>query len=543
VAADRVRLAPRHPEETPTMKNLLARSQHLSAHSWVASVLALTAWAIVSFAERSPAVLVFFVVWWASGEFLIRVICGHQADLTVYRVALALRTIVALLAWYISPDAGTVYWTGSNPDSERFYLASSLDLQTALISFDDPGFPFVNWCVAQAGEYLGGSCYLALVQFPLVMGAAFAALVGALVRERTTPETGRVAGYLIAFHPVAIGLSTGLLRDSVVAAAGCVVIVTSAVILNRRGVIQIALLLLLLASSWTVWKLRHLAAIAVGATALPFVATGLFRQYRGTRSGKVIAGLAVVALLVGGGAIAREASKFLDINLQRAENFRIHGGDDDYIVDPGGVSAKMNSNWQWWYPVVLSPYAAFGPFPFYTAATPNIGRGQRMVDILSGLGGLMNQLLAAYFIVGALTLLRKSRVDGLICLCGVLGLGLMNAAAQGQIRYMMAHGYPLMYFAVAVGWIRCRPQKRLALTVWVLWTFTTAGIYGAYWTYKLTLDARLSSILYALPIAVGFGGAVLTAHRLSQPGRHSRNRSRIAGARTRAPYVAPMLRG
>jgi len=429
-----------------------------------AGLVTVLMWGYVAFHEANLGIFVVHALLMAGSLLLVwKLVPQKKGVLNILMVALALRTCAALIGYYSSPDAAFRYATGTNEDSIRFFEASLLPLGDGLLSFGEPGFPFLNYFVTSLCRMLGGPHYLASIQVVIFCGSLFPVVVHQLIKGALgSAATARTAAWILVLHPLAISFSTGLMRDSLVGCLGWTLVLLLARFPHYSKAwkaaqfLVIPLVCLLLASLRVVSSVTFLL---LGAGTYLVFSRDRTRQLRWNRTtiGLVTAIVLVLAslLIVGG----ERLSTMLDFANRARAGISMGGagagaaGPNFEELNPNGLTQRLFQI----SPVLLLPLAplqVMQPFPFFQWEPPFwIGGPPRFIDILVGFGGLFSQFLFGLFLVGV-NQWRLEREWGKFFLCGVFILiaGWLNLIALGQVRYMMAHAYPFYFYGAALGY-------------------------------------------------------------------------------------------
>jgi hypothetical protein len=430
------------------------------------------------------------------------------------------RTVIALVGYYQGQAASTAFWTGSNSDSERFFVESKQSFEYAMTSFEDPGFPFVNYILARVGDFFGGAHYLLNVQLVVVSGALFGPLVYLVASEVVGRRYAVLAGWIGTLHPTDIAYASGLMRDAVAAATGWAFVAFGMRAVSKRA--TVSLTVLSVAFFAMTWMLRSLSAlILLGALAIwltaRFVEGATYVRQRTRRL--VVVGTLASALLVAAVAVAVVVPSVggrLAVALFRADILRTVQDASPEALNQNGVTARLSGAAGMLSSLVLLPFWIVAPFPFFAWSPPVwLGGPIRIVDLFIGIGGLVNQAIFVAYLGGVAAVWRRREFGVLMLVVGLVGMAtLVNIVTLGQIRYTMLHTYPLVFTSVAVGWQE-RSRSMRHLGTWIaIYLSVVVAVYFFYGLLKFGMS------LFAIAMIMGpvFGGltAVMVLHRVGR---------------------------
>lgn len=467
----------------------------------LAGVFVVLLWLAVSITEGNAAIGVMSAAGMLGGLLVLSVLPNPQYTLPLFVWSLALRSVLAVVAWYMAKDTAFAYYTGLNDDSSRYYLYSLLPTGVGSEATIDKAFPAVTYWVAMLSIRLGGAHYLASSQISLVAGSLFPASAYLAVRELLCKETdAKVTGWLVALNPIVIGWSSGLMRDTMVATGGWLMFFgLVAFARGRYGSRAYTFVVLVLAAIVT-WTTRAINFFAVTAFASLFLL--LRTTFFGGRVG------AIRGMVIGTVALGTMLSLFLFTqvggriagNLEFGDNVRT--GVEDTSQDPNGISAQIAATGSVLPYFVLAPYAMAQPFPVYSTPVDKHGVPGRIVDYVFNLGGLYNQIALNVFIVGLVVWFRERRWD-LFIFAGFLvyAVSVYNLLSAGQTRWMMAAVYPIFFLGVARGFRLMREEPRRAAVPLAVGLALLLLIYAAYGLYKSGLGAPLVAGTLIWPMA------------------------------------------
>jgi hypothetical protein len=269
-----------------------------------------------------------------------------------------------------------------------------------------------------------------------------------------TKNVAKAVAWLLAIHPLMIGYSCGLMRDSTVALVGWSLVLTIVKFANaqrsgRWSLVTLFSLLCIFLASLRVISFVGFLALS-GGTFLVFSRTNL-AQKRIRRSMAILTGLFLLPIIIVGLTHGERVLSVLDYaNAMRSGLVTNIPGMED-INQNGLVQRLYNISPLMLLP--LSPLQIMEPFPFFNWVPPYwIGGPVRFLDVVIGLGGLFSQVFFGFFAIGTFYWWR-TKAWGKFLLCGafIIITGWLNIVGLGQVRYMMAHVYPFYFYGVVTG--------------------------------------------------------------------------------------------
>jgi hypothetical protein len=440
-------------------------------------------WVVCGFVEQNWLIPVAATVSFASGFGIAFLLAKRAAVLRFYVFGSLLRTLLCLFAWYQSKGSPFAYWTGLNDDSSRYFYNSYQSTIDAVGTTADPGFPYVNSVITGLARAFGQDHYLINVQLPLTAGILLAVVVFVLGRQVASQGCALGAACLIAFHPIVVGWSTGLMRDTLVAAAGWLMVYQVIRLTEAPVTRWLPAIFLLCVNGFLVWSLRNISCIYFMFVAVVLI---LFnqrstRKMRGLKIAVIVASSASAAFLFFDPGVR---SKIADV-LAYGETARLQAGTSNRTINTGGLSERIAQSNSVAALAVTAPYMFIAPFPVYWSPVDFQGDRGRIVDYLMNLGGLLNLFLIPYFLVGLISWLRERQFGNLLvagpifyAVCFAFTIG------TGQSRWMMVFAYPTYLLTVAETFgIFARSGQYRVITL-ILASMMTFGVYVAYWLLK-----------------------------------------------------------
>lgn len=461
----------------------------------------LTIWVGVSIWETNPSILVTHLIVLALALCVLSSV-GRAAAFP-FAVALALRSVFTALAWYTAHDTDRRFYIGTNSDASRFWEASLLDYADASLTFEDPLFPRLNVMVTQWSDLFGSAAYLATTQTVLMAGALTVVFAYLFTREHYGPRVARWTAFLLAMSPTAITYSTGLMRDALIGLFGMALLWALGRIKTRPRIAT--MLCLLLFSVLCLVALNYLRSISLAG----FLIAGVILLLSGTpnrpdllsRRTKLSVLLLLASLLTL--AILDRVDRFeglLDyaITVRAGEGFT-----DGMDLNPDGLTTRIAEISPALF-VLISPTVLMQPIPFFAWDAPEfIGGPPALMDVVQGFGGLFNQVLFGFFLLGIRHWLATRDTLGfrlgviftlLLCTFTLVGLG--------QIRMVMAHCYVFFFAGIALSVDHMYRHRPVAIAYsLVAWLGCLLAMYLAYLAYREGLGLFVAMPMAALAVA------------------------------------------
>lgn len=451
--------------------------------------LHLILWIGVGYIEHNWLIPAFAALLAFVSVVITHLLGGGRGALKFLSVGLVLRTAVCALAWYQSKGTEFSFWTGLNEDSNRYFLNSYLPKEEAIYTTEDKGFPYINSLVTEYAAEFGVDHYLVNVQLPLISGILLAVATYVLGRQLTNEKSARIAGWLIALNPIVIGWSSGLMRDTVGAAAGWIMVyeIVSLFGTNRRRLwIKIPMLIGSGSLAWSIRSMTFFFLLVVAIVILVFNSKSLLSAL--VRNLPIlVTGFILAAFIL----YQTNVWDRFDRSWQYGVASRAAVGVDDTTVNAGGISAKMAEKNSLIPYLLVAPYSFVAPFPVYTIPSGFNGEPGRLVDYLFNLGGLLNLYCFILLICGLLAWWREKKY-GLLIVAGPIfyGILVLLILGAGQSRWMMGFGYPTVFLSVAhvLVIIWNSPHRRAMFEQSFL---ILCSVYISYWLLKSGVGAYI----------------------------------------------------
>jgi hypothetical protein len=374
---------------------------------------------------------------------------------------------------------------------------------------------------------LGQDHYLVNVQLPLAAGILFAVVVFVLGKQIANLPCALSASWLVAFHPIVVGWSTGLMRDTFVAAAGWLMVYQIIHLTEARLMRWVSTLLFLGLNCALVWSLRNISCIYFMFVAVVLI---LFnrrttRKIRGLRIAVIVASSASAAFLFFDPGVRGK----IDDVLAYGETARLQAGVSARTINTGGLSERIAHANSITAFAIAAPYMFIAPFPVYWSPVDFQGDHGRIVDYLMNLGGLLNLFLIPFFLVGLLSWLQQ-RQFGNFLVAGPIFYAVCFAftIGTGQSRWMMVFTYPIYLLTVAEAFrIFSRARSSMGISL-ILAAMMTIGVYVVYWLLKggiaLWIVGAMAAALLGPTFAIFFA-RFLRAVNLPDPSRRLEDNS------------------
>lgn len=421
----------------------------------------------------------------------------------LFSVGLILRSIFTVLAWYTAYDDNRRFYIGTNSDASRFWDAAQLSYQDASWSFEDPLFPRLSVLLTKTSEIIDKSHYLATTQSVLIAGSLMVVFAYLFIRRYYNERVATITGLLFALSPTAITYSSGLMRDALIGAFGFVMLWSISLIKNRVSLKN--MFVMMSVGVMCLVALAYLRSISLAA----FVIAGVIVVISGTplQPDRMTVNTKLLVLGMLGGlltfAILDRFDRFDDalkyaIMVRAGEGFT-----DGMELNPDGLTTRIAEISPILF-AVISPTVLMQPIPFFAWEAPAfVGGPPAFMDIVQGFGGLFNQLLFGFYILGARHWLATRDTLGwrlgvvftlFICTITLVGLG--------QIRMVMAHVYIFYYAGIAVALDYLLINRSVAIIRSMLtWFGFMIFIYLAYMSYREAIGGFAVFIFASMALA------------------------------------------
>lgn len=399
-----------------------------------------------------------------------------------FAIGLLLRSVFAVLAWYTADNVDRQFYIGTNSDASRFWDAAQLDYAQASLAFEDPLFPRLNVLITQLSEVIGSSAYMATTQSVLLAGSLTIVFAYLFMRLNYGERTSSLTAYMIALSPVAITYSTGLMRDALIGLFGLVMLWALGRIKNSGQRHELPKMLLV--SILSLVALAYLRSASMAA----FIIAGVIVLMSSTpeKPDRMTFATKIVAL----GTLA---CLMLFAMLDRFDRFEnlfayseiVRAGTevgDGMQLNPDGITTRIGEISPFLF-VFISPSVLMQPIPFFAWDAPYYEPGPpALMDVVQGFGGLFNQIIFGFYILGARQWFVTRDTLGwrlgvvftlLICTLTLIGLG--------QTRMVMAQCYVFFYAGAAL-YVATNTPKTLACSL-IAWLLCLIGVYGTYLSY------------------------------------------------------------
>ncbi|MBI5387435.1 MAG: hypothetical protein HZA90_22475 [Verrucomicrobia bacterium] len=500
---------------------MLSKVRESSQPAWWLLMFAgtLGVWALGSLIEKNSSILFFAVLVGSFGLLICFSLPDRKQVLTMFSAGLLVRSIVTLASWWLSKGTDYECYTGDNEDSLRFFLMSFLDIHDSVVAAEDMGFPAVNSAITEIAGWMGGTHYLCNTQLPVTFGALFPVAAFLVARDRLNGEVARIAGWLLAFHPIVIGWSSGLMRDTLVSTTFwlCLYYLLRFRVVSGMLTLQNVVPVLIYGAATFLLRATNLTALGacfaiVGAT--DCLRLG-FKRVGALYIPVVLASIFVLLhTVVGERDIAR-----VSIQLEYGKAARETVGQTEASVNEGGISEMIANSQSTTVLLASAPYCLITPFPWYASFLSFEVNLARPVVFLFGLGGLLNQLLFPLYICGLMLVTRMRRWD-LLAMFGVFvgAVSVMGAMSGFQTRWTMTVAYVPMILAASLVINTARGQVGAQLGLWSGASGFVLTLYIGYWLIKMvSVVLGVAFIAVIAPVTL-----LLMANQLSKSPRKNR---------------------
>jgi hypothetical protein len=153
---------------------------------------------------------------------------------------------------------------------------------------------------------------------------------------------------------------------------------------------------------------------------------------------------------------------------------------------------------------LISPISLMQPIPFYNWDAPNyVGGPPALMDVVLGFGGLFNQVLFGFYILGIRHwLITRDSFGWRLGVLFTLLVCTMSFVGLGQIRMVMAHVYIFFFLGIAVVLDKHLSNKPITIISNIVeWLLILLVSYLAYFSYQQSMG--LFPIILAMTISMG----------------------------------------
>jgi hypothetical protein len=456
----------------------------------------LVAWGVCSLVEFNASIFLAALAMFVVGLVIARLIDRRGgAAVALFSIAYLVRSSFALIAYY--SGKGEAYWVGgAGSDAIAYYNTSFLDLGEALFEFTYKGFVTYNTTVTHWALRFDDAHYLCNLQGPVVAGALLCALSYAVIRELRDESTAYAVALILALHPSLITISSILLRDSLVGVFGWATMLLIIRLFQVRSFVAALLHLALLAGTVLILSYLRLQSLLVfvglSLVALWFT-TRQTPDHRGLpapvrRAAVIAVGVlavgGVVLLLAGQMPVGLDSKYFQSVVEYRLEN-----------AAQGSLGVALSSANLPLATLMYTLLAMITPFPFYAWSPDVLGHPTAPLDYLTGMGGLVNQLLLAVAIVGFIRAVRTRDAMTLAWVVSIVGFVALTILGGGDtVRYIAVHVFAL-YLMMAVDGMRVVRRKPGLLVTW-------AGVIVALYVMYETLKSAMGQNYVLLSLGI-----------------------------------------
>lgn len=441
-------------------------------------------WLAVSAWEGSASIFLIHVSFLLLSILIINSI--DKGAYFVFSIGLLLRSGFAVLAWYTAYDDTRRFYVGTNSDSSRFWEAAQLSFEQASLSFEDPLFPRLSVLLTKISQNIDNAHYLATMQSVLMAGALMVVFGYIFVKQHYNLRVATITGLLFAFSPIAITFSTGLMRDSLIGAFGFALLWSVSAIKYRGS--EKSMFALVIISVLCLVALAYLRSISLAAFVLAGAIVIISSSSGRISKGALVSKLLVIIIMGGllGFAVFDRFDRFGGA-LDYARIVRAgEGFTDGMYVNPDGITTRIAEISPLLFAVV-SPITLMQPIPFNAWEAPAyVGGPPALMDIVQGFGGLFNQLIFGFYILGTRHwLISRDTLGWRLGVVFIVLFGTMTFIGLGQVRMIMSHVYIFFYAGVAVFIHHALIHRPLAIIrSMVAWLSTLCFLYIAYIAYR-----------------------------------------------------------
>lgn len=468
-----------------------SRSQWRPGTLWSALLLAGTCatWAIVSVGEGALSILVLHLALVGAALVVIGLLPEPRIASGIFAGSLALRTVIALAGWYTRTD-GVAWSEGVGSDAIHYFNNSAMGLnENLLLLYSHRGFIGYNALATSLSIRLDGAPqFLCNLQLTLVAGALFASVVYGVVWMLGRRDLAVSTAMWVALHPGQIAISGVLLRDAVIGCFGWLMIYEMLRLRRSRALPGAAgwTALLALTGYWLFLLRSPSFIVFLGlGLAVAWATPSAAGERASRRRTAPIRRIAIAAVVLGGVAflaLVLSRNPYLQVVFSSGRTQEILQGRLEYTTTNSIAGQLLQYGWLL-FGVAYIPLAFVMPFPFYSAWITDNPAGPPVLDVILGLGGLVNQFLLGLFIVGIIDAARRR--DRLVTVAALFfpAFAFLVVATGGDTeRYVLAHVFPLM---VLVGMVGLRSLQTTRVAVISAWCACLLSLYVVYLGMKL----------------------------------------------------------
>lgn len=472
---------------------------HNTIASWLIGAN-LMIWFAVAVWENNASIFVIHALVLACAAIILMLL--ERGVFLLFSIGLILRSLFTVLAWYTAYDDNRRFFIGTNSDASRFWDAAQLSYQEASLSFEDPLFPRLSVLLTKISEIIDKSHYLATTQSVLMAGSLMVVFAYLFTRRYYNARVATITGLLFALSPTAITFSSGMMRDAFIGLFGFAMLWSISLIKNRASPKN--MFVMMAVSVMCLVALAYLRSISLAA----FVIAGVIVIISGTPL-QPIRMTAITKLLVlgilGGVLTFATLDRFDRFNdaLKYATMVRAgEGFTDGMDLTPDGITTRIAEISPFLF-TLLSPVVLMQPIPFFAWEAPDfVGGAPAFMDIVLGFGGLFNQLLFGFYVLGVRHwLVTRDTLGWRLGVVFTLFICTITLVGLGQIRMVMAHVYIFYYAGIAVGIDYLLVNRSGAIIRSMLvWFGFMIFVYLAYMSYREAIGVFAVFIFAAMAL-------------------------------------------
>ena len=486
----------------------------------------LSMWMIVSLIENSMSIFIMHLIFIMSCSLIL--LLFSKTSFEIFFTSILLRSAFTILAWYSAFNNERKYFLGTNSDSYRFWEGITLSYEEVSSSYEDPLFPSLNIFISNIASNIDNASYLAATQSVLFGGALMVVFSSILISDLYGKRIGHFTGLLLAFSPISIAFSTGLMRDSLIGMFGFLFLLTlNRFIISNKYAAKAIMFTLFIASGFALAYLRSISLAAFICAAFLMIFSGTEVQPNPTSK---ITKIWTLTFLFGilAYSVYDRFDRYENIFLYADTSRNGQGLSIGMDMNPDGITTKIAKISPLLF-IPISPTALMQPIPFYLWDAPEWEGGPpAVIDILIGFGGLFNQILFGFYIIAVSYWVREEDTFGFrVCFLFTLLVGTMTFIGLGHFRMMMSHTYPFFYAGISLAILKLlNANLTRIIKLQTIWASSLGAIYACYLSYIDSGQIFISAFFFCL-FFCGF-------HYLWKSGRYIRksyHQDRIATPR------------
>lgn len=423
----------------------------------------------------------------------------------VFLGSFLIRQLVVLVGLIFSIWTDNTAYLFNHTDSKFFYNISFLPINYSTFNvLNYPGFYLLNHAIVEMFKGLGGASYLINVALIVWAGSILPILMYKYSKSYVDFKMARLVALLVAFHPGLIAYSAVLLRGALILLCGMAAMYFVKSMCDNRNFnpVKIILVVLLL---FLVYMGRDVSFLFFTFVIAGIIVSRVFK-FKGELAFVLLSLLLMVILSYAG-----------LVNLSKVDDIRtllLFSGEQS-----SGITAMLKSNFGNIAMPVIAAFQLISPFPFYSFLDKEL---ITIVDVLAGIGGLINSLVLGYFIISSIVSFRKFNGDLMLYLSAVLIFAAWCYFYWGDSsRYYASHVLPIFILVSIIGMEHQNVKSMLLQWIWIVF-----GLNVLYLAFKLGADWVIKGFFIIL-ISTLIGLFCVTAERAKMSFEKEKNKYQL----------------